>query len=465
VTWSPGDPWPGTPGGASSPHWGGYVRLYVRAAIRAGNPFHLSPHDYDRLDAGNVLAGGTPATRAADERLWADLSCDVIDVEITSGGQGGAGILTASDAATCQVTLADPDGIYDPTNPDSPWVLGSRSRLVPGVPVEVWSEVVDPSTSSVSQHHLFTGTADSWGEDWTPTPSKRRATLVATDATKQWVRYDRPEQPPVGAGDTTAQRVDRLVAFYGWTGVVEAAPSSTVTLAATTLAASGWELLGRTLDDELGVVYFTPTGALRWTHRAAWFTVDDPIVELGCETVETGLHDVITDASPSNIDVNLKNVVRAARTGGTVQTAQSTASIRQFGRSEYPRTDLGLETDAQAGRWATDVVTVAAYPRVVLENVTLRPGISPTSFDLWPILLDVQYVTDVARIVWAPPDRPAAVVEVLARVVGSTHRITRAAWVLEWQLAMADVQSGASVFTLGPHVADRLDAGNVLAFA
>lgn len=461
--WNPSLPWPGSPGGASSPHWGGYVRLYVRAAIAAGNPWTLGPHKYDRLDAGNVMSGA--AARAAVSRLWADLSCDVVELSIVTGGSGGEGIFTAVDAGTCQVTLADPAGIYDPTNPDSPWTFAGRSRLVPGVPVEITAEVVDAVTGEVTTHYLFTGTADSWGEDWTPHPSSRRCVMVATDPTKIWARFDRPEQPPAGEGDTTAQRIDRLVAFYGWAGGVDHGPVSTVTLAATTLAQTGWELVGRTLDDELGVAYFTPRGRLRWTSRSEWFATPDPIVELGCEAVSAGAHDVIVDASPSNLDAHMRNVVRASRDGGTLQTAQSPASVGQFGTYEYTRTDLGVATDAQAAQWASDVVTVSAYPRVVLENVTLRPAISPSSWDLWPILLDTRFVSDRVRVVWAPPDRPTAAVEAVGRVVGAEHRITRAAWELTWQLAAADVFGTARVFTLGPHANDRLDAGNVLALA
>lgn len=458
--WNPSMPWPGTAGGAWSPHWGGYARLFVRAAIAAGNPFHLGAHTFDRLDAGNVMGGGVPAAHAVTSRLWVDLSCDAVSVTVVAGATSSVGILTQSEAATCEVSLADPDGIYDPTNPDSPWTFGGRSRLVPGVPVEVFAEVVDAVTGAVTTHYLFTGTADSWGEDWTPSPSSRRCTLLATDATKIWSRFDRPEQPPAGAGDTTRARVDRLVTYYGWTGTVEHDGAGTVTLAATTLAQSGWELLGRTLDDELGFVHFTPRGALRWTSRARWFADTAPVIELGCDDTA---HDVLTDATPSNLDSTMRNVVRAARTGGTEQVASNPASVNQFGPYEYARTDLGLETDAQAAQWATDVVIVSAFPRVVLRDVTMRPAIDPASWDLWPLVLEHRFVTDVARIVWAPPDRPAAVVEALARVVGAEHRITRAAWEVSWQLAVADVLAGASVFTLGPDEADRLDAGNVLA--
>jgi hypothetical protein len=609
-------PWPGTAGGASSPRWGGYIRLYVRAAISAGNTFHMGAHAFDRLNSGNVL-GGAAVTRAASPRLWVDLSCDVVSVDVQSGASSSAGIFTKADAATCQLVLADPGGIYDPAAVIPPFSYAGRSRLTPGVPIEVFAEVVHAVTGAVTTHYLFTGTADSWREDWTTKPSSRQAVVVASDATKTWVRFDRPEQVAVGTGDTTGARVNRLVTYFGWLGTVDPAPSSSAVLAATTLAQSAWELLGRTMDDELGVAYFTPTGHLRWTNRAAWFTETPPVVAFGCPalapaaiddqfdrpdgtvlgpewteargdwgivggsaallahntnnlrevayrptasadgivrfawgnvpavngqgvafrirddlnfmlvnyvlgtgnmqitefrngagvsvalfpvpnaaaqafTVElegptitvrnaatgavlgtatsswcqtaTGvgltainalaltarwaylafdytdapLRDVLTDATPSSGYEQIRNTVRAARTGGTTVTATDAASVDVHGPYEYQRTDLGLNTDALVTTWAADVVRASAWPRIVLDDVTMVPAVDPASWELWPMVLNVAYVTDPVRVVWAPPDLPDATpVDQTSRVVGSSHQITRAAWSVEWQLAAA----------------------------
>jgi hypothetical protein len=55
----PPDPWPGTPGGAYSPHWGGDIRLYVWAAILAGTTMKWGPDPADKLDSGNVWSKGS----------------------------------------------------------------------------------------------------------------------------------------------------------------------------------------------------------------------------------------------------------------------------------------------------------------------------------------------------------------------------------------------------------------------
>lgn len=459
--WRPGDVWPTTtPGGAVSPHWGGYVKLYVRCAIGSGNAFHMGAHNFDRLNAGNVLGGGA-VTSAGD--LWVDIACDVTDLEVVSGATTSQGILSKPDAGTVTATISDPGGIYDPLNPGGPFSYGGHSRLVPGTPVEVFAEVVDGDLGTVSTYWLFTGTADNWQQDWTPSPSKRETKLIASDATKMFARLDRPEQPAVGTGDTTQQRVHRIVDFFGWVGTVIDPPGGgTVTYQATTLAQSAWELLNRTLDDELGYVYFTTKGELRWLPRSTWSTSVPPSVTLGCDVG----YDILIDATPSALDRQMRNAVYAARTGGVSQSAVSQSSIDQYGRYDYTRTDLGLADDVQAANWATTLVTLYAYPQVTLDGVTMRPDVVPQSWKPWKAVLGLTPVTDVVRVHWTPPDLPAHVVDVNSRVFGIAHNISRAVWEVKWQLVNTRpaAQAGA-VFTMGPHPQDRLNSNFVLTAA
>jgi len=474
--WHPGMAWPGTPGGAAAPAWGGYVRFYLRAGLAPGRSFHMGSHPQDRLDAGNVLGGGaiSPTTTATtDPRLWVDLTCDVVDVEIGGGSTSSQGIFAKADAATLSATLADPLAIYDPLNTHGPFSYGGRSRLVPGVPVEAAAEVVDAATGVVTRFPIFTGTADSWREGWTANPREREAKLLATDGTKTWVRYDRPEQPPVGDGDTVAQRVDRLVTFYAWPGVVEAPPGgSTRTLQATTLAQPGWELLNRALDDELGVVYMTAEGHLRWLPRETWDTGDlpDPVLALGCAGLPPAdppltipVYDVLVDANPTNLDLQLRNEVNASRAGGTMTHAVNPSSVATYGPYQFQRTDLGLADDAQVGQWATRVVELYAFPQVGIEDVTVVPGVDPASWEVWTGVLDLALFTDLVRIRWAPPDLPDHLVDGVMRVVGFRHRLTRKTWEVVWQvLATRPLQYSGAIFTIGPHARDHLDSGFVM---
>lgn len=470
--WSPGSPWPsGTPGGAAAPAWGGYVRLWIRAALAPGRTMHMGQHPDDRLDAGNVMGGGAIATAigraGTGERLWIDLTCDTIDAEISGGASGSAGIFTKADAATITVTLADPSGKYDPLNGNSPYAYGGHSRLVPGTPVEAFAEVVNGDEGTWERFYLFVGTADSWGEDWTPNPRERTCQLIATDITKQFVRMNRPEQSPVGAGDTTQERIHRIVDFFGWLGeVVDPPGASAVTLQATTLAQPAWELLNRTTDDELGYLYFDSEGRLRWLNRETWSTVSDPAFTFSCPYItDTTGFDVLTDAAPSTLDLQMRNNVYASRSGGIAQQALSQSSIDRYGSYEYKRTDLGLADDALAAEWAEYVVVLYAFPQISLADVTMQPAISERSWEAWEGVLGLTLVTDLVRIIWAPPDRPEDVIDAVSRVVGYSHRFTRGSWEVQWQLVGASALGfSGSVFTMGPHAQDRLDAGYLMGF-
>lgn len=460
--WTPDMAWPSsTVGGVVSPDWGGYTKLFVRAAIGSGNSFHMGDHDFDRLDAGNVMGGGEPGPGGT---LWVDLACDVLTLEIAAGASTSQGIFSKPDAATLTAVIADPDGIYDPLHPGPGFMFGGFSRLTPGTPIEVFAEVVDATDGSVSTHYLFTGTADSWAQDWTPHAWDRQTTLVATDYTKNFVRMDRPEVAPVGAGDTTEDRIDRIVTYFGWDGTVISPGTGIATLQATTLAQSAWELVNRTLDDELGYVHFTPEGALRWLDRTVWTTVPDPAVHLGCD-LDPG-HDILIDASPSALDRQMRNAVFAARTGGTTQTAVAQSSIDRYGQYDYTRTDLGLNDDTQAGAWATFVLQLYAYPQVTLDDVTMRPDIAEEPWTAWDEILGLDPVSDIVHIHWEAPDLEDHVVDAESRMVGYKHTISRVAWSVRWQLVAANpIATAGAIFTMGPDPQDRLDRNFVMGLA
>jgi hypothetical protein len=235
-----------------------------------------------------------------------------------------------------------------------------------------------------------------------------------------------------------------------------------VTLLATTLAQSAWELLNRATDDELGYIYFTPSGDLRWLNRSTWTTPVAEHITLGCDVG----YDVLLDATPSALDRQIRNAIYAARVGGTTRTAISQSSIDRYGRYDYTRTDLGLADDAQAGSWAAAVLELYAFPQITLGDVTFRPSIVARSFDVYDDALSVALISDIVHIVWSPPDLPASyTVDNLSRVVGYSHTISRHVWEISWQLVAANAMQFAGVeFTMGPHAQDRLDAGNVMAF-
>jgi hypothetical protein len=150
----------------------------------------------------------------------------------------------------------------------------------------------------------------------------------------------------------------------------------------------------------------------------------------------------------------MHNAIYASNAGGTTQAARSEESVTLYGPQNYKRTDLGMQTDGQAGAWATFLLQIQGYPRAQIEKVTLRPAFTP---EMWPSLLGLRLIEDRVKVQWQPAGEP--LVEATARVLGVDHTITRHAWEVELSLTMADLF--ARVFHWGHHTNDRLTQGNV----
>lgn len=440
--------WPGTPGGSTSPHWGGDIRLYVWVAIQAGSTFLWGQSATDNLNAGNVWSGGAgTGPTPPSGRLWVDITCDITKLETHLGGARSDGALSRAGASTCTLTLADPERIYDPLNPDSPWQYAGRSRLAPGTPVWVWAETLASSTT-VNTWRIFTGTVDSWQEDWALHPQDRVASVVASDATKTLVNLDWGEQPTQGTGDRADERIERILSHYGYQGSRNL-DTAEVTLQATTLAQSGWELIGRATDDELGFVWFDRLGVLQFRNRATWRVLTPPVLSVGCPDG----FDAVIDADVTS-SAGIRNAIYASNAGGTMQVSRSEPSITVYGLHTYKRTDLGMADDTQAAGWSAFLLQLQGYPRAQVEKVVLLPAFNPT---MWNALLALRLIQDRVRVQWQPPDGP--LVDGVARTLGVDHSVSRHSWEVSLSLALGDLY--ARVLHWGTHPNDKLNNGNV----
>lgn len=440
----------GTVGGAQSPWWGGNVKLYVWAAIYSGTTMLWGQSATDNLDSGNVFGGGPTIPPPPAGRMWIDLSCDVLSLETNIGGRRSDGAIAQSEAGTCTIRIADPTRKYDPTNPQSPFQYGGQTRLSPGTRILVWAELLE---STVTKYDIFTGTVDTWSEDWALHPANRAAAVIASDATKDLVNLDYGEQPEIGTGDTVTQRVERILTHYGYAGARSIA-SSTRTLQSTSLAQSAWELLRRTTEDEIGFMFLDRSGVLTMVNREMWVTRPAPVLTVGCAPGLTA-YDVILDADVQAASLDIRNGVYASVVGGTQQIARNEASISRYGLHSYKRTDLGLQTDGQAGAWATFLVALQSVPRAQLQSVELGPRFDPA---VWSALLGLRLVVDRMRVVWAPPGT-ATPTDSVGRVLGLAHEVTRKRWNTTVSLALADLY--ANVMHWGTHAYDKLNVGNV----
>jgi hypothetical protein len=481
------DPWPGTTGGAYSPHWGENVRLFVWLAIRSGINMRwgVVADTSDQLDSGNVWSD-TPQVDVPgvpQDILWADVSCDVIDLDTSVGATKADGPITRADAGTASVTLVDPERIYDPLNPQSPFRYQGRTRLMPGAGVYIWAETVpgfgdlltesgdilvteevdhlstEISATGVEKWSIFTGTVDSWREPWNPNPEQRRAEMVASDAVKNLTGLDRGAVTAVGAGDTTSQRIERVLTYYGWLGT-RRLDTSTVTETATDMGTSAWDLIGQSVTDEIGYAFIDQDGVLQFYNRDIWAAPGNKVLTVGCKPFVDSAERALLEAEVTTADKDLANAIYAGRSGGATQAVRSQDSIDQFGERGLRRTDLRVQTDPQAAQWATFALSLVGYPKARVAQITLRAGLDP---QIWPALLGMSLTTDSVRVLWTPPGEDVSY-DTTGRAIGISHTVNYRRWETDVALAMADLYTFTSVLLWAPAGGtDLYDAGFVFA--
>jgi hypothetical protein len=457
-----------TEGGTTAPAWGS-VKLFTWIALGTGTTWRLGPDAADKLNSGNVLGradspGPDPST-GTTSRLWQDLTCDVLDVQISTGATKADGVVARAEAGSCTLTLADPDRKYDPLNSSSPWQYQGRSRLVPGCPVVVFAEAPDTDQpDNILRFTLFAGEVTSWHEPWTPHRSERRCTVTCTDATAALVALERPElEVPVGQGETVDQRLSRILDYHSAPMTLLAEPS-TVHLAGTTMAGSAWDEIREAVDAEVGFAHVVAFGhdplsyhdlasmtALRFLPRSVWAGAEAASVIVSCPRTIA--------ATVDTLDAQVRNRVVGARKDGAKITQSSQQSIDRYGTHAYSQTDLPLADDAEVGQWVTFVLQNYAFPHPSLADVTLMPSAVPNS---WPSILGVRLVSERIGVEWTPPGQTVGY-SITARVVGCKHTITRGRWEVVWSLGAAET-SGA-FWTLGVDPHDEFDHGNVLALS
>ena len=345
---------------------------------------------------------------------YADVTCDVRALEWGSGATRADGLLTRWESGTASITLGNELGLYDPTQPGA--------RLQPMVLVRIRGRL----TGAANWLPLFQGYADEWSMAWDENEDST-VTVTATDGTKLLSRYDAPEtDPPVGAGETAAQRATRILDSANWQGPRRVTAGGTLR-AATSMADDAWSQLLLNQDAELGDTFVDKDGALVFNPRSVWLTnaiiPDDIPTKWGPDDLR------YEDAHVVNDDTNLRNIVDAAHTGGTAITARDESSVAKYLPHRYGRMDLPFTNAADDYNWANLVLVTSAWPAARVDGLEVLPQASPA--ELFPIILNTNYgdrwgITVDAPGMTAPIYRPVQVRGWRHSVDGTQWRVTYA---------------------------------------
>lgn len=421
-----------------------YPAIRVEAAFTVGGAFGTA------LVLDNATTG-LLNTGTLSAEVWTDITAYATAFSTRRGASRAEGPILRFEAGTCSITLDNADRRFEPTNLSGPYVSAGKTQVTPMRAVRI------TATYDGTTYPVFEGYADSWDISYQGY-GVSTCTLTATDATKVLSNIDRSAlASEVGIGELSGARVTRILDSASWPlgpdfRSVAAGDSA---LQGTTLDRSAWEELLQVQDSEIGQVYIDAAGRVVFRNRQA------NMEDARALTVQGAFGDGVgelpfEDAQIVYDDDGLANVVRIANTGGTQQVAEDVASQREYLIHTYERTDLRLQTDAEAADYAGFLLLQSKEPELRFTSLSLLPHDDPDA--LFPQALGREF-GDRVRLTKRPPGGGTIIRD--AFVVGVNHEVSGPnQWRTTWALQSA---TRWTFFTLDNATLGTLDS-NALAF-
>lgn len=378
---------------------------------------------------------GQLGTGTLDAVTWTDVTSSVLEgagVSMNRGSTRNQGPYFRYEAGSCQFTLLNRDGAWDPTNTAGPYASGGVTQLKPGLPVRI------SATYGGTQFVLFVGKVDSWQVDYSEAGTHSTAQVTASDPIAFLVAANPLESAEQGTGENVGARLGRILDNVDWPAADrDVDTSGQGTLQSTTLAQAAWteatlasdSVNGYLAADSLGRVVYREKNRLP---RNSSVTFDD-----------TGANLPLVDVLTSYDADQLYNLAKLARSGGTEQSAQDTTSVSQFGLSTYSRSDLVVEDDDQVLDAANFIVDQYGGLTTRVEGISTVLD-SSSSDQAWAQLLGLD-VLDRATVAFRTPDARTISRDGLVRGIGLSVRAND--W--RWAISFAQVPDPNGNFTLG----------------
>lgn len=353
--------------------------------------------DSSLLDGPDVLAGG-------DGFVWTDATADVLgDLSFRRGATRSSGPFLRYEAGSLGFVLDNQSGKYDPANTGGVFY----PQLHPGVRVRVLAE------TTLGQSVVWTGQVSQWLPEYPAGDLISTVTISAVDGVAMLQAADLEAVEPVGAGDTAADRIDRILDRIDWPAddrVYLTDLGEISTLQETTLAQPAWTEILLAADSDAGTVFLDMAGAVNY--RGPYNQLASPFLTFDMGSGSPLKWDEFAPAF--DLDETW-TVARMGRANGTQQTATDDTGVSQVGVRTYSRTDLICETDDQSEALAQWVVFYRGRPRYRIDSITVQP---PAELDdvNWTYLLLAEFGYFV-RCVQHTPDGRNVTVDGLIRGV------------------------------------------------
>jgi len=394
----------------------------------------------DSTSLWNTALWNTTATWGSDI-VWTDVTEYVMGFSTRSGRNRS---VNQFDTGTATVTLRNTDARFSPWNLAGPYVTAGRTNIRPWRPIRI-SRLHEPGVVGIpSRQYLFYGYMTGFTESYSNN-ALNVVTVSCVDELGRLARFNGFEQTPQGAGETTIQRVRRILNNAGFTGNFSTAFTTSVTCQATTLSQNALTELKLTADTEGGWIYAMPNmrPAIMFKGRADAAADTRPPVELYDLSNTDPLAFKYTSFTQQYSGDLVATSAAVGRVGGTAQRYTDQSARALYGDLQYSRTDLVAESDAHCLSLARQRVDTHKDAEQLVTSITLRPRMGPHVTPTGPTMPQNMWVLagtseDVllrrVNVTSRPPGMPSPVTG--EYVVDSVqHDVTMDDWSVTWGLA------------------------------
>lgn len=384
-----------------------------------------------------ALSSATSTYGAWDTAVWntSTWGPDVVWTDVSDYLRGDSGTFSISmhrgftrgglqgwDVGRASARLANRDRRFSPSNLSGPYVVAGVTGVRPWRPFRL-SAVYKGIT-----YRLYTGYVTDIVETWVPGMADAYVTVPCQD---EWARLgavDGFAQTPVGAGELSGVRIQRILDAAGYTGT-RMVDAGNVTMQATDMSASATTALNLTADSEGGAVWVDNDGSLVFERQDALVNNTRSSVVQATFGDGAGAEIPCWDIATAYNGDLVKNIVAYTQVGGTAQVYADSTSRALYGDRRETRTDLICQSDSQALNLAAWQVVQYAQPELRITQITLKPRTDPAK--LFPQVLG-RRVRDLVRVVVRPLGGGTITQD--CHIAGIQHQISSSDWVTTFQL-------------------------------
>ncbi|MDY7102114.1 MAG: hypothetical protein S0880_13085 [Actinomycetota bacterium] len=374
-----------------------------------------------------------------EDNVWVDIDTD-LRVESPSAqaatiDRSRADIHDEQTPASGTLSFVDVDRVFDPDNPDSP----HYGRLGPGIGIRMFA------TYPTQQDQLvFTGVTRDFIPEYAADGLYTRIRIPFTDGLGRIAGTDLDEITEAHAGDRTGERVARVLDLdeVQWPAAQRNLELGQTACGATTFGENALAYLQRVTKTEHGWLFVDRTGTIRFRDRLtafnqplAEFAADEPVTfTTRMETPATWYElpsGGMTRRTPAAM---VRNRVTVSGVTGVEKTSVDEASIRRHGPQALSRTNLLMESDADAQGLADWLVLLGGDPPRQFQTVTVNLVALHVYQQQRVLQLDIG---DRVRCRLYPPgsDDP---IEQAVTIIGMKHTIAATSWQVTFDLRFYD---------------------------